>query len=92
MLRDILQKELAELTGISRSNLNDLINGKIKKVDIEVLRKIAETLDMSLQKRLKVVGYDEILFYFNKDKYANKSSKDLKKLLKQYKESEIDLL
>lgn len=90
--KGISQRELAKLTGISRSTLNDLINGKIKKVDIDDLRKIAETLDMSLQKLLKVAGYDEMLFYFSKDKYANKSSKDLKELIEQYKESEIDLL
>ena len=47
--KGISQRELAKLTGISRSTLNDLINGKIKKVDIDDLRKIAETLDMSLQ-------------------------------------------
>ncbi len=33
-----------------------------------------------------------MLFYFSKDKYANKSSKDLKALIEQYKESETDLL
>lgn len=90
--KGISQRELAKLTGISRSTLNDLINGKIKKVDIDDLRKIAETLDMSLQKLLKVAGYDEMLFYFSKDKYANKSSKDLKDLIEQYKESETSLL
>ena len=90
--KGISQRELAKLTGISRSTLNDLINGKIKKVDIDDLRKIAETLDMSLQKLLKVAGYDEMLFYFSKDKYANKSSKDLKDLIEDYKKSEIDLL
>ena len=90
--KGISQRELAKLTGISRSTLNDLINGKIKKVDIDDLRKIAETLDMSLQKLLKVAGYDEMLFYFSKDKYANKSSKDLKDLIEKYKESETDLL
>lgn len=36
--------------------------------------------------------YDKILFYFFEDKYANKSSKDLKDLIEQYKESETDLL
>lgn len=90
--KGISQRELAKQTGISRSTLNDLINGKIKKVDIDDLRKIAETLDISLQILLKVAGYDEILSYFNKDKYANKSSKDLKELIEQYKKSEIDLL
>ena len=51
---------------------------------------------MSLQKLLKASGYDAISLYFhahkNKDKYANKSSKDLKDLIEQYKESETDLL
>lgn len=90
--KGISQRELAKLTGISRSTLNDLINEKIKKVDIDDLRKIAETLDMSLQKLLKVAGYDEMLFYFSKDKYANKSSKDLKEMIKTYEESQRELL
>ena len=51
---------------------------------------------MSLQKLLKAAGYDEMSLYFhahkNKDKYADKSSKDLKELIEQYKESETDLL
>ncbi len=95
-VKGISQRELAKLTGISRSTLNDLINGKIKKVDIDDLRKIAETLDMSLSKLLKVAGYDEMSLYFHahktKDKYADKSSKDLKELIEKYKESETNLL
>ena len=90
--KGISQRELAKETGISRSTLNDLINGKIKKVDIDDLRKIAEVLDMSLQELLKVAGYDEMLFYFSKNKYANKSSKDLIDIIEQYKKSELDLL
>ena len=91
-IKGISQRELAKQTGISRSTLNDLINGKIKKVDIDDLRKIAEILDISLQELLKVAGYDEMIFYFSKDKYANKSSKDLKNIIDQYKKSELDLL
>lgn len=91
-IKGISQRELAKQTGISRSTLNDLINGKIKKVDIDDLRKIAEVLDMSLQELLKVAGYDEMLFYFSKNKYANKSSKDLKDIIERYKKSELDLL
>ena len=51
---------------------------------------------MPLQKLLKASGYDEISLYFhahkNKDKYADKSSKDLKELIEQYKELKTDLL
>ena len=90
--KGISQRELAKETGISRSTLNDLINGKIKKVDIDALRKIAETLDMSLRNLLKVAGYNEMVYYFSKDRYANRSTKDLKDLLDKYKRSELDLL
>ena len=92
MKKGISQRELAKQTGISRSTLNDLINGKIKKVDIDDLRKIAEILDMSLLKLLKDAGYDEMLFYLSNDKYANKSTKDLKNIIEQYRQSEINLL
>ncbi|MBQ6497127.1 MAG: helix-turn-helix transcriptional regulator, partial [Bacilli bacterium] len=70
--KGISQRELAKQTGISRSTLNDLINGKIKKADIDDLRKIAETLDMSLQKLLKAAGYDEMSFYFSKNKLKDR--------------------
>ena len=51
---------------------------------------------MSLQELVKVAGYDEISLYFhahkNKDRYADKSTKDLKRLLDEYKASETELL
>ena len=51
---------------------------------------------MSLQKLLKAAGYDEMSLYFHahksKDKYIDKSSKDLKELIEKYKKSELELL
>lgn len=90
--KGISQRELAKLSGISRSTLNDIINGKIKKVDVDSLKKIAETLDLSLTNLLKVAGYDEFLDYLSLDKYKNKSTKDLKEMIEKHKESELDLL
>lgn len=90
--KGISQRELAKLSGISRSTLNDIINGKIKKVDVDSLKKIAETLDLSLTKLLKVAGYDEFLDFLSLDKYKNKSTKDLKEMIEQYKKSELELL
>jgi len=47
---------------------------------------------MSLQKLLKTASYDEMSLYFhahkNKDKYIDKSSKDLKDLIEKYKKLE----
>ena len=90
--KGISQRELAKLSGISRSTLNDIINGKIKKVDVDSLKKIAETLDLSLTNLLKIAGYDEFLDYLSLDKYKNKSTKDLKEMIEKYKKSELDLL
>ena len=90
--KGISQRELAKLSGISRSTLNDIINGKIKKIDVDSLKKIAETLDLSLEKLLKIAGYDEFLDFLSLDKYKNKSTKDLKNIIEKYKKSELDLL
>ena len=90
--KGISQRELAKLSGISRSTLNDIINGKIKKIDVDVLKKIAETLDLSLKKLLKVAGYVEFLDYLSSDKCKNKSTKDLNEMIEQYKKSELELL
>ena len=83
--KGISQRELAKLSGISRSTLNDIINGKIKKVDVDSLKKIAQTLDLSLTNLLMVAGYDEFLDYLSLDKYNNKSPKDLKEIIEKYK-------
>lgn len=79
--KEISQRQLAKLSGISRSTLNDIINGKIKKVDVDSLKKIAETLDLSLTNFLKVADYDEFLDCLSLDKYKNKSTKDLKEMI-----------
>lgn len=52
-LKGISQRELARLTGINRSTLNDLINGKIKKVDIDDLRKIVENFGYAIVETIK---------------------------------------
>ena len=42
--KGISQRELAKLSGISRSTLNDIINGKIKKVDVDSLESRSKNL------------------------------------------------
>lgn len=90
--RGLSQRELSKQIGLSQSTYNDTINGKIKKVDVEILKKIAEGLDLSLEQLLKVSGYNDVLGYFGVDKYKNKSTKDLKEMIEKHKQSELDLL
>ena len=87
-----LLKKAAKIQKGSTKGANEIV-ATITKDD---LRKIAETLDMSLQELVKVAGYDEMSMYFRmnkaQDKYLDKSTKDLKRLLDEYKNSEIELL
>lgn len=91
-LQGYSQRELSKRIGLSQSTYNDTINGKIKKPDIDILRKIAEELNLSLDLMLKESGYGESFSIYGLDKYKNKSTKDLKDLIDEYKKSELDLL
>ena len=75
------------LFGIHHSSLNDLENGKIKKIDIEVLRKISEELDLSLELLMKAAGYNQVAYMFkqNGSSLDSKSTKDLKNLIEEYR-------
>lgn len=87
------QRKLAKIIGIHHSSLNDLENGRIKKIDVEVLRKIAEELDLSLDLLLKASGYNQVAFMFEQNSSLNKkSTKDLKNLVEEYRLSQMDLL
>ena len=86
------QRELSKRIGLSQSTYNDTINGKIKKPDIDILKKIAEELNLSLDLMLKESGYGESFSIYGLDKYKNKSTKDLKDLIDEYKKSELGLL
>lgn len=87
------QRKLAKIIGIHHSSLNDLENGRIKKIDVEVLRKIAEELDLSLELLLKASGYNQVAFMIEQgDSLNSKSTRDLKNLIKEYRISQMDLL
>lgn len=91
-LKGYSQRELSKIIGLSQSTYNDTINGKIKKPDIDILKKIAEELDLSLDLMLKESGYGESFSIYGIDKYKNQSTKDLKNLIDEYKKSELKLL
>lgn len=84
------QRDLSKKIGVSHSTLNDIVNAKIKKIDVDILRRIAEELDLSLTKMLKAAGYSEVALMFEKGR--TKSSKDYEKLLDEFKEFQTDIL
>ena len=91
-IKNFSQRELARRIGLSNTSLNDLENGKVKKPDIEVLRKIAEELDLSLEQLLRAAGYDALTNWFSNDEFKNKSSRDLKNIIKESRIFKYDIL
>ena len=81
--KEYSQRELARRVGISNSSLNDIENGRVAKPDPEILKRIAEELDLSLQQLLKAAGYNEVMSWFSHDEFKNKSTKDLKNTIEE---------
>ena len=90
--KKISQRELAKLTGISRSTLNDIVNGKIKKIKLDDLYQISIPLELNLEDLLDVCGFNNVLKTLNRDRYEGMSTRQLKEKLDEYKQSEMNLL
>ncbi len=91
-VKNLSQRELARRIGLSNTSLNDLENGKVQKPDIEVLRKIAEELDLSLEQLLKAAGYGAITNWLSNEEFKNKSFRDLKNIIKECRDFKYDIL
>ena len=73
--KEYSQRELARRIGISNSSLNDIENGRVAKPDPEILKRIAEELELSLQQLLKAAGYNEVMSWFSHDEFKNNVGK-----------------
>lgn len=90
--KGISQRELARLSGISRSTLNDIVNGKIKKIKLDDLYQISNILELSLENLLEACGFKSVLKSLNADRYAGMSDRQLREKLDEYQQSEMSLL
>ena len=90
--KHISQRELAKLTGISRSTLNDIVNGKIKKIKLDDLYQISIPLELNLEDLLEACGFNKVLKTLHRDRYEGMSNRQLKELLDEYQKSEYNLL
>lgn len=90
--KKISQRELAKLTGISRSTLNDILNGKIKKIKLDDLYQISIPLELNLENLLEACGFNSVLKSLSTDRYAGMSDRQLKEKLDEYQQSELGLL
>ena len=88
----ISQRELSRLSGISRSTLNDIVNGKIKKIKLDDLYQISNILELNLENLLEACGFKSVLKSLSTDRYAGMSDRQLKEKLDEYQKSELNLL
>ena len=90
--KQISQRELAKITGISRSTLNDIVNGKIKKIKLDDLYQISIPLELNLEDLLDACGFNNVIKTLSRDRYEGMSTRQLKELVDEYQKSEYDLL
>ena len=81
--KKISQRELAKITGISRSTLNDIVNGKIKKIKLDDLYQISIPLELNLEDLLDACGFNNVIKTLSRDRYEG---------IDEYQKSEYDLL
>lgn len=89
--KEYSQRDLAQKIGMSQSTYNDIINGKIKKINPDNLKSIATGLDLDLKKVLELSGYGEVLHVDNIDEFIEKA-KQYNDLLFNTLEDNMDML
>lgn len=67
-IKKFSQKELAIRIGVSNTSLNDFENGKVRNHNLEILRKIVEELDLSLDQLSKATRYNALTKWLSTNK------------------------
>ena len=88
------QRQIAKKIGIHHSTLNDIENGRIQKIDITILIKLAEELGIDIKMLLNAAGYSKVIYLLEKeeDKITKKSTKNLKEQIDLYKINQAEIL
>lgn len=62
------QREMSRRLGISHSTINDIENGKIKKVNIKIIIKLAEEFNINIKTLLIASGYEKLIYLLENNK------------------------
>ena len=68
------------------------MNRKIKKIKLDDLYKISIPLGLNLENLLEACGFNSVIKSLSADRYAGMSNRQLKELLDEYQQSEMNLL
>lgn len=89
---EISQRELARLSNMDPAEVSRIEAGKRLKPNVLYLKGIAENLDLSLVKLMKLAGYNDIDINWGKDLTEKRSTKDYQEQIKEYERFYFDVL
>ena len=90
--KGISQRELARLSNMDCAEVSRIEAGKRLKPNILYLKGIADNLDLSLVKLMKLAGYNDIDINFGKDFSTRRSETDYQNQIKSYEKFYFDVL
>jgi len=88
----ISQRELARLSNMDCAEISRIEAGKRLKPNVLYLKGIAENLNLSLVKLMKLAGYNDIDINWGKDLTEKRSTKDYQEQIKEYERFYFDVL
>ncbi len=88
----ISQRELARKSNMDCAEVSRIEAGKRLKPNILYLKGIAETLELSLVKLMKLAGYDDVDINWGKDLSNKRSVTDYQEQIKFYEQFYFDVL
>ena len=88
----ISQRELARRSNMDCAEVSRIESGKRQKPNVLYLRGIAETLNLSLVKLMKLAGYNDVEINWGKDLTDKRSTADFQEQIKRYEKFYFDVL
>lgn len=88
----ISQRELARKSNMDCAEVSRIEAGKRLKPNVLYLKGIAETLELSLVKLMKLAGYDDVDINLGKDLTNKRSTTDYQEQIKSYEQFYFDIL
>ena len=88
----ISQRELARKSNMDCAEVSRIEAGKRLKPNVLYLKRIAETLGLSLVKLMKLAGYDDVDINWGKDLSSKRSTSDYQEQIKSYEQFYFDVL
>lgn len=88
----ISQRELARLSNMDCAEVSRIEAGKRLKPNVLYLKGIAENLNLSLVKLMKLAGYNDVDINWGKDLTEKRSTKDYQEQIKEYERFYFDVL